>query len=243
MNGMNLQERADAFYKSRSQEALEAAAEACLPLCAAIARRFSGRGADEEDLRQVAAMACVKALHSYSPEHGAMFSTYAAQSAAGAVRNHLRDHAGLVRTPRSLYEQSAKLTRMRRELTQQLHREPTVSELASALDWTMQQTIDTLMSRDAQHTASFDDKQDDDGLTLLDTLGQNDAALSAFEQNEDLKNVLSLLDIHEQKLLKLRYFDNLSQRAVAQQLGMTQMQVSRAERRLLSTLKERLQVS
>ena len=243
MNGMNLQERADAFYKSRSQEALEAAAEACLPLCAAIARRFSGRGADEEDLRQVAAMACVKALHSYSPEHGAMFSTYAAQSDAGAVRNHLRDHAGLVRTPRSLYEQSAKLTRMRRELTQQLHREPTVAELASALDWTMQQTIDTLMSRDAQHTASFDDKQDDDGLTLLDTLGQNDAALSAFEQNEDLKNVLSLLDIHEQKLLKLRYFDNLSQRAVAQQLGMTQMQVSRAERRLLSTLKERLQVS
>ena len=243
MNGMNLQERADAFYKSRSQEALEAAAEACLPLCAAIARRFSGRGADEEDLRQVAAMACVKALHSYSPEHGAMFSTYAAQSAAGAVRNHLRDHAGLVRTPRSLYEQSAKLTRMRRELTQQLHREPTVSELASALDWTMQQTIDTLMSRDAQHTASFDDKQDDDGLTLLDTLGQNDAALSAFEQNEDLKNVLSLLDNHEQKLLKLRYFDNLSQRAVAQQQGMTQMQVSRAERRLLSTLKERLQVS
>ena len=243
MNGMNLQERADAFYKSRSQEALEAAAEACLPLCAAIARRFSGRGADEEDLRQVAAMACVKALHSYSPEHGAMFSTYAAQSAAGAVRNHLRDHAGLVRTPRSLYEQSAKLTRMRRELTQQLHREPTVSELASALDWTMQQTIDTLMSRDAQHTASCADKQDDDGLTLLDTLGQNDAALSAFEQNEDLKNVLSLLDIHEQKLLKLRYFDNLSQRAVAQQLGMTQMQVSRAERRLLSTLKERLQVS
>lgn len=243
MNGMNLQERADAFYRLRSQEALEAAAEACLPLCAAIARRFSGRGADEEDLRQVAAMACVKALHSYSPEHGAMFSTYAAQSAAGAVRNHLRDHGGLVRTPRSLYEQSAKINRARQELTQQLHREPTVSELASALGWTMQQTIDTLMSRDAQKTASFDDKKDDDGLTLMDTLGQNDPALASFEQNEDLKNVLSQLDIHEQKLLKLRYFDNLSQRAVAQMLGMTQMQVSRAERRLLSSLKERLQVS
>lgn len=243
MNGLNLQERADAFFISRSQEALEAAAEACLPLCATIARRFSGRGADEEDLKQVAAMACVKALHSYSPEHGAMFSTYAAQSAAGAVRNHLRDHAGLVRTPRSLYEQSAKLTRARAALTQQLHREPTVSELASMLNWTMQQVIDTLMSRDAQQTASFDDKKDDDGLTLLDTLGENDQALSAFEQNEDLKNVLSQLDIHEQQLLKLRYFDNLSQRAVAQKLGMTQMQVSRAERRLLSALKERLIVS
>lgn len=243
MNGLDLQERANAFYKSRSQEALEAAAEACLPLCAAIARRFSGRGADEEDLRQVAAMACIKALHSYSPEHGAMFSTYAAQSAAGAVRNHLRDHAQLVRTPRSLYEQSAKLTRMRQQLTQELHREPTVSELSSALNWSMQQTIDTLMSRDAQHTASFDDKQGDDDLSLMDTLGQHDPALATFEQNEDLKNVLAQLDVHEQKLLKLRFFDNLSQRAVAQQLGMTQMQVSRAERRLLSTLKERLQVS
>lgn len=243
MNGLNLQERADAFFHSRSQEALEAAAEACLPLCAAIARRFSGRGADEEDLKQVAAMACIKALHSYSPEHGAMFSTYAAQSAAGAVRNHLRDHAGLVRTPRSLYEQSAKLNRARQQLTQELHREPTVSELASLLNWTMQQVIDTLMSRDAQQTASFDDKKDDDGLTLLDTLGENDQALSAFEQNEDLKNVLSQLSIHEQQLLKLRYFDNLSQRAVAQQLGMTQMQVSRTERRLLMALKERLAVS
>ena len=161
----------------------------------------------------------------------------------GDLRNHLRDHAGLVRTPRALYEQSAKLTRARAALTQQLHHEPTVSELASALNWSMQQVIDTLMSRDAQQTASFDDKKDDDGLSLLDTLGENDQALSAFEQNEDLKNVLSQLDMHEQKLLKLRYFDNLSQRAVAQQLGMTQMQVSRAERRLLSTLKERLQVS
>lgn len=243
MDGMNLQQRADAYYRSRSKEALEAAAEACLPLCAAIARRFSGRGADEEDLRQVAAMACMKALSTYSPDHGALFSTYAAQSAAGAVRNHLRDHAGLVRTPRSLYEQSAKLTRARAALTQELHREPTVSELASALNWSMQQVIDTLMSRDAQQMASFDDKKDDDGLTLLDTLGENDQALSAFEQNEDLKSVLSQLDIHEQQLLKLRYFDNLSQRAVAQKLGMTQMQVSRAERRLLSALKERLIVS
>lgn len=222
---------------------MEAAAEACLPLCAAIARRFSGRGADEEDLKQVAAMACMKALSSYSPEHGALFSTYAAQSAAGAVRNHLRDHGGLVRTPRSLYEQSAKLNRARQQLTQELHREPTVSELSSCLNWTMQQTIDTLMSRDARETASFDDKKDDDGLTLMDTLGQNDPELSAFEQNEDLKNVLSQLSDHEQQLLKLRYFDNLSQRAVAQKLGMTQMQVSRVERRLLSALKERLTVS
>ena len=243
MNGMNLQERADAYYRSRSKEALEAAAEACLPLCAAIARRFSGRGADEEDLRQVAAMACMKALSSYSPEHGALFSTYAAQSATGAVRNHLRDHGGLVRTPRSLYEQSAKLNRARQQLTQELHREPTVSELASLLNWSMQQVIDTLMSRDAQQTASFDDKKDDDGLSLMETLGENDHALSSFEQNEDLKNVLSQLSLHEQQLLKLRYFDNLSQRAVAQQLNMTQMQVSRTERRLLSILKERLAFS
>lgn len=243
MNGMNLQERADAYYRSRSKEALEAAAEACLPLCAAIARRFSGRGADEEDLKQVAAMACMKALSSYSPEHGALFSTYAAQSATGAVRNHLRDHGGLVRTPRSLYEQSAKLNRARQQLTQELHREPTVSELASLLNWSMQQVIDTLMSRDAQQTASFDDKKDDDGLSLMETLGENDHALSSFEQNEDLKNVLSQLSLHEQQLLKLRYFDNLSQRAVAQQLNMTQMQVSRTERRLLLALKERLAVS
>ncbi|MBR5231017.1 MAG: sigma-70 family RNA polymerase sigma factor [Clostridia bacterium] len=240
MNGTILQQKANAYYQTRSREALEAAAEACLPLCAAIARRFSGRGADEEDLKQVAAMACMKALSTYSPEHGALFSTYAAQSAAGAVRNHLRDHGGLVRTPRSLYEQYALLTRARSQLTQSLHREPTVSELSEKLGWDRQKTIDTLLSRDARETVSFDHQTDDDAPSLLDTLGSADKNLSAFEQNEDLRSVLSSLSEHEQNLLKLRYFDNLSQRAVAQHLGITQMQVSRIERRVLSSLKERL---
>jgi len=240
MNGTILQQRANAYYQTRSREALEAAAEACLPLCAAIARRFSGRGADEEDLRQVAAMACMKALSAYSPEHGAQFSTYAAQSAAGAVRNHLRDHGGLVRTPRSLYEQYALLSRARSELTQSLHREPTINELSEKLGWDRQKTLDTLLSRDARESLSFDAQPDDEGASLLDTLGSADKNLSDLEQNEDLRSVLSSLPENEQKLLKLRYFDNLSQRAVAQHLGVTQMQVSRMERRLLSSLKERL---
>ena len=243
MDGTKIQQTANAYFTSRSKEALEAAAEACLPLCAAIARRFSGRGADVEDLEQVAAMACMKALSSYSPEHGALFSTYAAKSVTGAVRNHLRDNASLVRTPRSLYEQSARLTRARAELTQLLQREPTVSELAEHLHWDRQQVLDTLLSRDARETSSFDEKASDDGLSLMETLGQEDAALQSFEQRSDLHAVLSSLDAHDQRLLTLRYFDGLSQRAAAERLGMTQMQVSRAERRLLSALRERLAVT
>ena len=243
MNGTRIQQTADAYYQTRSKEALEAAAEACLPLCAAIARRFSGRGADVEDLKQVAAMACMRALSSYSPEHGTLFSTYAARSATGAVRNHLRDSAALVRTPRQLYEQSARLNRAREELTQLLQRDPTVSELAERLGWDRQQVIDTLLSRDARETTSFDAQPDGDGLSLLETLGQNDADMSAMEQSSDLHDALSCLDEHDRRLLSLRYFDWLSQRAAAEKLGMTQMQVSRAERRLLLTLRERLGAS
>jgi len=243
MDGTKIQQTANAYFTSRSKEALEAAAEACLPLCAAIARRFSGRGADVEDLEQVAAMACMKALSSYSPEHGTLFTTYAARSATGAVRNHLRDHAALVRTPRALYEQSARLTRAREELTQQLQRDPTISELADHLGWDRQQVLDTLLSRDARETASFDAQLGDDGLSLLDTLGQNDPELYAMEQQSDLHAVLSTLNEHDRRLLSLRYFDGLSQRAAAEKLGMTQMQVSRAERRLLTTLRERLGAS
>ena len=243
MDGMLIQQRANAYLETRSREALEAAAEACMPLCAAIARRFSGRGADVEDLQQVAAMACMKALSSYSPEFGTLFSTYAAKSATGAVRNHLRDASSLVRTPRNLYEQSARLTGAREELTQKLQREPTVSELAEHLQWDRQQVLDTLLSRSARETTSFDAQANEDGLTLLDTLGQNDPDLAEAEQNHDLREVLSLLDEHDRKLLALRYFDGLSQRAAAEKLGMTQMQVSRAERRLLLTLRERLGAS
>lgn len=243
MDAALLQKRADAYRAAPSKEALEAAAEACLPLCAAVARRFAGRGEDAEDLRQVAALACVKALRGYDPGKGVSFAAYAAQSAAGAVRNHLRDYARAVRVPRSLYEQTALLTRERENLTRSLGREPTVSELSAALHWDTQRTVETLISREAGDIASLDAEAGEDGRALGETLGGEDTRFSAFESREDIHSAMQALSQRERELLSLRFDEGLSQRAAALRLGMTQMQVLRAEKRALALLRGRIGAS
>ena len=101
------------YALKRTEEALSDATQAALPLCALIARRFVGRGADYEDLYQVASMALVAALRGFDPERGLKFSTYVTPTITGTVRNYLRDKGGVMRTPRGLKEQAALLSRER----------------------------------------------------------------------------------------------------------------------------------
>lgn len=240
MDAMQLQSLAELYARTRSEDALNQAAEACLPLCARIARRFAGRGLDEEDLRQTAALACVKALMTYAPDRGVPFAAFAAQYASGAVRNELRDRASAVRIPRALYEQTALLTRMRAQMTHTLMREPTAQELADALDWDLSTTLDVLMSRDISATTSLDEGPTDDGLALSEVLGGEDAAFADTENRHTVQSLLSILPGHDRELIELRFLHNLSQRDVARRLGMTQMQVHRSEKRLLGLLRERM---
>lgn len=240
MNAMQLQSYAELYARTRSDEALAAAVENCLPLCTRVARRFSGHGLEEEDLRQTAAMACVKALKSYAPERGVPFAAFAAQYAAGAVRNELRDHAGAIRLPRSLHEQTTQLSRMRSQLTQQLFREPTAQELSDALGWSLEKTLDTLLSREAQSTLSLDEGTSEVGFSLSEIIGGEDASLNNSEDRRTVEVLLSALPGHDRELIELRFLENLSQRDVARRLGMTQMQVHRSEKRLLGILRERL---
>lgn len=224
---------------SPSPENKEAAALAVMPLCARIARRFSGRGAEEEDLRQVALLAAMQALDRYDPQTNVPFAAWCAQYAAGAVRNHLRDHAA-VKLPRALYEDGAKLTRARALLVHTLNREPAVSELAAALSWELPRVLQTLMSLESQHVTSFDAPLDTDSGTLADLVGGADENLLSLEQNADLRDALSSLSSRDRELITLRYLRSLSQREAAAKLSMTQMQVHRSEKRILLLLRERL---
>lgn len=144
------------------------------PWCAQVARRFIGRGAEYDDLYQAACLACVRALRVYQPERGVPFAAFAAQYAGGAIRNYLRDQAAAVHLPRTLYEQGAQLTRARRELTMQLMREPTLSELAECLGWDEARTLDTLLSLESGRGVSLDEEAGEGEIPLHEMLGAED---------------------------------------------------------------------
>ena len=171
MDMIALQALAEGYARAPSPEGLDAAAQAALPLCAQVARRFIGRGAEYDDLYQAACLACVRALRVYQPERGVPFAAFAAQYAGGAIRNYLRDQAAAVRLPRTLYEQGAQLTRARRELTMQLMREPTLSELAECLGWDEARTLDTLLSLESGRGVSLDEEAGEGEIPLHEMLG------------------------------------------------------------------------
>ena len=126
------------YALNRTDETLEAAVRAALPLTQAIAARFAGRGVELEDLKQVAALALVEALQRFEPDRGLRFTTFVTPTITGKVRNYIRDRAQLLRSPRGLREQGIKMDRANEQLTQSLRREPSVQELAEALGWNIQ---------------------------------------------------------------------------------------------------------
>lgn len=239
MNADLIHDTAMRYAQDRTPENLDAAVLAALPLTQAIAARFSGRGVETEDLRQVAAMALVEALKRFEPGRGLRFTTFVTPTITGKVRNYIRDKSQLVRSPRGLKEQGMKLDKANEKLTQALRREPSVRELADSLGWSVEQVLDVQTMRDKTAVSSLD-KTDEEGLMLFDKLGEEDQRFDAFEMREDLKKALGVLSDLEKQLLMLRFNRRLSQSVVAKHLGITQMQVSRMERRTLATLKQEM---
>lgn len=237
MNADLIHETALAYAIAPNDERLETAVKAALPLTQAIAVRFSGRGVELDDLKQVAAMALVEALRRFEPGRGLRFTTFVTPTITGKVRNYIRDKAQILRSPRGLKELGIKMDRANDHLIQRLNREPTVMELAEFLSWPVEQVLDVQTMRDKTTVQSLD-MPDEDGLFAFDRVGEEDQGFDAFELHEDLRNAMQHLTKPEKELLNLRYAKRLSQSQVAKQLGMTQMQVSRLERRTLQNLKK-----
>lgn len=242
MNADDIHNAAMRYALTQTPEAMEEAVKVALPLCNAIAARFTGRGIELEDLRQVAAMALVNALNGFDPERGLRFTTYVTPTITGTVRNYIRDRAQLVRTPRGLREQGMQMDRELEQMTQQFHREPTVPELSEKMGWSIEQVISVQASRERSQVSSLD-AQDDNGMMIFDHLGEHEQGFEDFETREDLRRALLTLSPQERKLIKLRFQDLLSQQATAKKMNLTQMQVSRMERRVINVLKSVLQVS
>lgn len=212
--------------------------ERYLPLARAVARKFSGRGVETEDLEQVAGMALLKALERFDPARGFRFVTYAVPTITGDVRNYLRDKSGLMRMPRDMRQRLYQMTQEQERFEREHLRAPTGTELAERMGIAPEEFLALLNLRAQSDAVSLDMPVGEEGDTRLsDLLGSADDRFECMERSEWAQWLLSKVGDTERELLTLRYRDGLGQRETAKRLGISQMQVSRLERRALSRLR------
>ena len=214
-----------------------------LPLVEHCARRFRNRGEPMEDLVQVGTIGLIKAVDRFDLERGVEFSTYATPTILGEIKRHFRDKGWAIRVPRRLQELRMQIGGATGELTQKLGRSPTPRELAEVIGCTVEEIMEGIESSHAYATLSLDASDDDDEgpPAMLATLGVEDADIEHVEVRESIKPLLEGLGEREKRILLLRFFKNMTQSQIAEEIGVSQMHVSRLLNRTLEQLRVSLE--
>ncbi|HIS66396.1 MAG TPA: sigma-70 family RNA polymerase sigma factor [Candidatus Scatomorpha merdipullorum] len=201
-----------------------------------VARRYFGRGVDSDDLYQLGCLGFLKAIAGYDESYGTQFSTYAVPKISGEIRRFLRDD-GAVKVSRSLKERASIIRAARQTLEQRLGREPYLSELAAETGLAPE---DIAVAETAAAPAeSLQRETGEDGFTLEQTLGEDEA--ERILERVSLREAVAALPERERQVIALRYFRDMTQDAAARVIGVSQVQVSRIERRAIARLRELLE--
>jgi len=213
------------------------------PLARFLAHRFVG-ALEREDLEQVARLALVQAARRFDPGRGCQFSTFAAVTILGELQRFFRDRGPAMRVPRRWWELRPRLEKSRERLARLVAREPTVIELAAHLAVSEADVAGALGIYELYHLQPLDQArtmyEGGEPESLAGTIGFTDPQLEAVEQHVALQQMMQRLPDRLREVLQQRYFQGRSQREVARELGLSQMQISRLEKRALAQLREEL---
>ena len=202
----------------------------------AVSRRYMGRGTEVEDLYQLGCLGFLKAVEGFDLQYGTQFSTYAVPKIAGEIRRFLRDD-GTVKVSRGLKEQSAQIKAARNALTNSLGREPTVGEISRQTGLTPEEIA--LAETATSATESIQRQSGEEGFSLEDVLTDTDGEEKMLEKIA-LRQAITALPDRERQVIQLRYFHDLTQQRVASVLGVSQVQVSRIEKKAIALLTQKL---
>ena len=213
-----------------------------LPLAERLARRFAGRGEALEDLVQVASVGLIHAVDRFEPERGADFLSFAVPTITGEIRRYFRDHGWSMRVPRRLKDLHLAIKDTQAQLSQQLGRAPRPSEIADRLKLPTAKVIEGLQAAETYKNSSLDEPFDrPNGTTTLgESLGDLDGELDLIDDRETLRLLLAQLTHRERTILALRFFRGLTQTQIAEQVGLSQMHVSRVLRQTLILIHEQI---
>jgi RNA polymerase sigma-B factor len=220
--------------------AREALLKLYTPLARSLARRYGRSSEPFEDLLQVASLGLLKAIDRYDTSRG-NFAAFAVPTILGELRRYFRDSGWALHVPRGAQERSLKVREAQEQLTNELGRSPTVSQLAQFLELEVEQVLDALQALQAYETVSLEAPRpcsDESGLTHEDTLGSEDEGYEFVELDATVGQALRRIPLRERRILHMSFYGELTQGEIAERVGVSQMQVSRILRRTVARLRE-----
>jgi RNA polymerase sigma-B factor len=223
------------------EQARERVVALMLPLARSLARRYANKGEPLDDLEQVASLGLLKAIDRFDLSRDVRFATYAVPTIAGELKRHFRDRAWMMRVPRDVQELSSRVSHARERLVHDLGRGPTVAELARVLGADEERVLEAIAAAQAYRTLSLDEPFGD-GSGPLEAIGCDDDGYERAEARAMLEPGLGGLPDREREILRLRFFEGLTQREIADRIGISQMHVSRLIRRTVDHLRNGIEV-
>ena len=205
-----------------------------------VAKRFLGRGVEMEDLFQIGSIGLLKAVDHFDPSYEVRFSTYAVPMIVGEIKRFLRDD-GILKVSRSLKENCGRIYQAKEKLEKELGREPGLDEIAAEVELSLEEVILALESTaevESLHKTIY--QGDGNDISLMDRLPEKENGQEQALDRIFLDEMLQSLDARERQLIGMRYFQNRTQTEIAAELGVSQVQVSRMEKRILKNLKEKI---
>lgn len=225
------------YRRTRDRAIRNEIAEHYMRLAEFLARRFTNRGEPLDDLRQVALVGLLKAVERFEPDRGLQFSSFATPTITGELKRHFRDKGWAVRVPRRLQELHLQLDRTTAALSQELGRPPTPSEIAERAGVSEEDVLEGMEAGSLYRLASLDGQTDDeDGEPGRDRIGAPDPELAAVPERIEVERLLRTLPERERRIVYLRFYEGLTQSEIAEEVGVSQMHVSRLLVRSLGRL-------
>ncbi len=229
------------WQKHGDQRAREELVERFLPLARKLARRYAGPREPFEDLMQVASLGLVKAVDRFDTGRGTAFSSFAVPTILGELKRYFRDLGWSVHVPRGAQELALKVEEAQQQLTTKTGRPPSVQDLAVYLEMSIEDVLEALETASAHHSTSLDAPREDgeeESGSLADAFGEEDERYELIDASVTIATAARQLSARERRVLVLRFVEDLTQTQIADQIGVSQMQVSRILRRALSRLRE-----
>jgi RNA polymerase sigma-B factor len=226
------------YHVDGDREARRVVIERTMPLVRTLARRYVDRGESLEDLVQVGSVGLIKAVDRFDISRELRFSTFAVPTILGEIKRHFRDHAWSVRVSRGIQELNAKVAREADRLSTRLGRSPTIEELAAATESNVEDVLEAMQGAQAYNTVPLEEPADDS--PGAERFGSEDPGFAAAEQRAELRRGLAALPPRERSVILLRFFEGLTQREIADQIGISQMHVSRLLRRSVENMRVQL---
>lgn len=208
-----------------------------------LANKFKNRGEPLDDLIQVGYLGLLKAIDRFDPSRGLEFTTYATPTIMGEIKRHFRDKGWSVRVPRRLQELSAKVNQATDVLTTELQRSPKIEEIAEYLDASVDEVLEAMESSSAYSSVPLEgtgNNDNDDAPSVLDRYATEDSALSFTDDRLIIEEALKGFSPREREVIDLRFLQGMTQIEIAEQLGISQVQVSRLLRRTLKKIQDKI---